>query len=92
MNKLLILFSILSLVLSGSDGRLTKADLYKRYPQAKGNSCSQKTNQYLTNIYDREYFAMWQTSVKMLTDLGDMVTCQNITDDAGNKIAHYASF
>ena len=69
----------------------TKADLYKRYPQLKGNSCSQKMNEMLTDVYSDNYQKMWMASVKMITDVGLAPACNNITDTNGKRIAHYVA-
>ena len=61
-----------------------KEALYKQYPQLidkdflKNYPCSIGLNKYLLNIYDRDYQSMWQSSAKMLTDLGMKDNCQNI--------------
>ena len=61
-----------------------KEDLYKQYPQLKNKEtytnypCSIGLNKYLVNTYDEEYQSMWQSSAKMLTDLGMKDSCQSI--------------
>ena len=62
---------LLNLVLF-SQQKKTKADLLNRYPQLVGNGCSQKMNAMLTNVYDPAYQSMWQSSVKSVTDAGNM--------------------
>jgi len=50
-----IIVVILNLLLTSQQKRATKADLLKRYPQLQGNTCSQKMNEMLTNVYDPAY-------------------------------------
>lgn len=65
-----------------SDYRKNKNKLYEAYPQLgslkyyEENKCSVAINRYLTYIYDTGFQNMWQSSVKMLTDLGMKDPCQ----------------
>ena len=43
----------------------------------------------LTDVYQPKYQAMWQASVKMVTDIGLMEACSKITDENGKRISHY---
>ncbi len=54
----------------------SKEELYRQYPQLgdfqqyNSTPCLLALNHYLTNVYDEKFQAMWQSSLKMVTDLG----------------------
>ena len=56
---IVLIFNLLLFSEAQKTQQHTKADLLKRYPQLVGNTCSQKMNEMLTNVYLPKYQAMW---------------------------------